>query len=175
MNKKLKQILDRYPMLEADRNYIANLANNAGGNAIDDIVIIKCDDETYELLKELSPNLKTDVHISSTNTFVKIDKATAEAILDLHFIFLNSAARVCKYYIRVINDPYAQRIYIANGQYYTMPQTYEGDSNTGYAHYRIYSPENEYYINIYYVETESGANILGVEEIGWYIKLRDAN
>lgn len=32
MNKKLKQILDRYPMLEADRNYIANLANTENTN-----------------------------------------------------------------------------------------------------------------------------------------------
>lgn len=31
MNKKLKQILNRYPMLEEDRNYIANLANGGSG------------------------------------------------------------------------------------------------------------------------------------------------
>ena len=30
MNKKLKQIINRYPILEEDRNYIANLANGSG-------------------------------------------------------------------------------------------------------------------------------------------------
>lgn len=39
MNKKLKQILDRYPMLEADRNYIANLANGSGGGCNCPIII----------------------------------------------------------------------------------------------------------------------------------------
>lgn len=43
MNKRLKQILNRYPMLEEDRNYIANLANGSdGGNNCP--IVINVDD-----------------------------------------------------------------------------------------------------------------------------------
>lgn len=47
MNKKLKQILNRYPMLEEDRNYIANLVNG-GGSGCNYPIVIDVDDLHYD-------------------------------------------------------------------------------------------------------------------------------
>lgn len=64
MNKKLKQILNCYPMLEKDRNYIANLANGGSGcncpavleidfknNANDSDIIILSNEEHDVIMK----------------------------------------------------------------------------------------------------------------------------
>lgn len=81
MNKKLKQILDRYPMLEADRNYIANLANTGSGSGCNSPIVIDV----------------TNLH--SNGTPVPLSRDTAKQIFDGALVILKDSSANVRYLV----------------------------------------------------------------------------
>lgn len=166
MNKKLKQILNRYPMLEEDRNYIANLANG-GGSGINNILIGIFEEYVTNSI-ESDFNIKFDILIpkEKSGIYIKIDKDKAHNILDLNSLIINER---CTYKLteRRLNEVDSKNLYVANGQYLTI-STYDGPQ--GCTEYVISGYMMPYALKLIYAETEQNCDAAGLTEgPGWYI------
>lgn len=121
MNKKLKQILDRYPMLQADRNYIANLANTKNTNKNANMLVCMISQSMIEEFPESYINaLKSISDVVSYDNPTLISTDIAHNILDLNTIILHYEGYVIKAdkYRQVdFNSPLQ---YIYNGEYINL-------------------------------------------------------
>ena len=174
MNKKLKQILDRYPMLEADRNYIANLANteNTNKNTIMSVCMIS-QSMIEEIPEQYINALKSISDVVSYDNPTLISADAAHNILDLHAIVFHYDEYVIKPDKKQQVDFNSPLEYIYNGEYINLKDiaAFEDSQDIGFNAYKIIYDGKEIF-QITHVTNENASEELGEEysKLGFYIK-----
>ena len=171
MNKKLKQILNRYPMLEKDRNYIANLVDGGTNNTDKNVFICIINQNAIDNLSESFINtLKSISDLVSYDNPTLISADIAHNILDLNakvFDYRGGTLKVNKNHVLKAKNPLA---YFYNGTYVNM-EVHEGFKDKGYNVYGIIA-NDEYLLQIIHVINENAFEHLGegFNKLGFYIQ-----